>query len=873
MRFKLLTSFVLAVAIAFGQSPNETPFVPGEMLVQFELGTNVDEIANKLTQNYPQYEIKKVKSLSAPMGIWMFTFEDEKVSHSDMINIFSQFDAVIAAQNNHYIEERAGTLPDDPQISSQWHHVNDGSGGGIADADVDSDLAWDVTTGGLTEFGDEIVVCIVEGGGADLSHPDLIDNHWYNHGEIPDNGIDDDNNGYVDDYAGWDVGSGTDNFPGGGHGTNCAGMVGAKGNNGLGVVGMNWDVKIMMVSGFSAAESQVIQAYAYPLTMRKMYNESNGEEGAFVVVTSASWGIDGGNPADSPLWCNYYDSLGVHGVLNMGATTNSNQNVDVVGDLPTACPSDYQIAVTATNRSDVRTFSGYGVEHIDIAAPGENVFMTSNNGGYSASSGTSFATPLTAGAVGLIYSMPCASFMALVKSDPQTAADMVREALYEGLDPVDNLDGETKYGGRLNVYNAIQILMDQCDTTGCLAPYGVMASDVTDTQATISWNTIESVNEVQFGIAVQGSNNWSTATSTTGSISLDTLMGCMEYDVYLISACDTSNSDSTLFTFKTDGCCEAPATVEANPANETSVEVSWTSVLAAESYDLTYQSVGGNEMVITDIDTNFYLIEGLDSCTAYTLFITTNCAGGNTVEGEVIDVLTLGCGICSEGDYCESKGENSSYEWLDNVVIGDIANNSGDDGGYAFFEDETTILYTSEVTNVNLTPGFSGTSYDEQYRIWIDMNQNGEFEESELLFDEGLTDVAVSGTMVVPSTSMLGSTRMRVSMKYEAEQTPCETFSYGEVEDYCVFIELGDNVSEWNVGQLEIYPNPSKGIVNISYDYNGQVRVYNLYGQLIQTVNINAGVSQLNLEDLATGTYIITVESEEGTSVQRVVIE
>ena len=101
---------------------------------------------------------------------------------------------VEAAQLNHYVENRA--TPNDPQFGSQWHHI-DGT-----DNDIDSDLAWDITTGGTTAVPD-CIVAVLEGGGSNYNHVDLIDNHWVNSGEIPGNEIDDDANGFVDDYNGW----------------------------------------------------------------------------------------------------------------------------------------------------------------------------------------------------------------------------------------------------------------------------------------------------------------------------------------------------------------------------------------------------------------------------------------------------------------------------------------------------------------------------------------------------------------------------------------------------------------------------------------------------------------------------------------------
>ena len=271
----------------------------------------------------------------------------------------------VAAQFNHEVQSRE-TLPDDPALNQQWHHVQNG------DHDIDSDLAWDITTGGQTADGTRIVVAVLEGGGANYNHIDLIDNHWVNGQEIPDNGIDDDNNGFVDDYNGWHAQNNNDNIGGGGHGTSVSGMIGATGNNGSGGVGVNWDVEIMQVDmGFGGlSEANVIAAYDYPYEMRVLFNESQGARGAFVVATNASWGIDLANPANYPIWCGFYDTLGEAGILNCGATANQQYNIDTQGDMPTGCSSPYMVSVTATNNQDVRTFSGYGATTIDLAAPG-----------------------------------------------------------------------------------------------------------------------------------------------------------------------------------------------------------------------------------------------------------------------------------------------------------------------------------------------------------------------------------------------------------------------------------------------------------------------------------------------------------------------
>ena len=146
------------------------------------------------------------------------------------------------------------------------------------------------------------------------------------------------------------------------------------------------------------------------------YDETEGAEGAYVVATNASWGLTGGQPADSPIWCDLYDVLGANGILNMGATANQNLDIDVVGDLPTACPSDFLISVTNLNDNDQKvTAAGFGSSTIDIGAYGEGAFTTTIGGGYGTFAGTSAATPAVSGAVGLLYSAPCAAFGELLE--------------------------------------------------------------------------------------------------------------------------------------------------------------------------------------------------------------------------------------------------------------------------------------------------------------------------------------------------------------------------------------------------------------------------------------------------------------------------
>ena len=435
--------------------------VPGEFIVKLDGKTKPQDLtsASAFSQGLPEGLVLR-ETLSELASIYLFSLEEASADSEEVLRTIQSLPTVVAAQLNHYVEDRA--TPNDPQFGSQWHHV-DGS-----DNDIDSDEAWDITTGGSTANGDRIVVAVLEGGGANYNHVDLIGNHWTNSLEIDGNGVDDDGNGFVDDVTGWNASSGTDAISPGGHGTAVSGMIGAVGNNGNGGAGVNWDVEIMQIQMGSLTESNVIAAYNYPYTMRNLYNTTGGSQGAFVVATNASWGIDNANPSNYPVWCAYYDDLGAAGILNCGATANNNVNIDVVGDMPTGCGSDYMVAVTATNSSDVRTFSGYGATTIDLGAPGEAVFLPSGSTGYSATSGTSFASPCVAGGIALVYSAPCADLASSALTSPQATANAVRGYILDGVDAVSNLASETVTGGRLNVRSSLDLALSSCNPDlGC----------------------------------------------------------------------------------------------------------------------------------------------------------------------------------------------------------------------------------------------------------------------------------------------------------------------------------------------------------------------------------------------------------------------
>jgi subtilisin family serine protease len=407
-------------------------YVPGNILIQSKTGVSMNEL--KIGLDISQYQI--VKPLMKRANIYLIEVIDRSLTTERALREISNNPWVQNAQFDHYISQRQ-TFPDDPSFNSQWGMHNTGQSGGLEDADIDAPEAWSLSTGGVNAIGDDIVVAIVDGG-CMLSHTDLDDNLWVNIDEIPGNNIDDDNDGYVDDVNGWNAFNSNGNVSSDGHGTHVAGIVGAEGNNGSMVAGVNWNVKLMIIEGSTGTTSIVLEAYGYALDQRVLYNETNGAEGAFVVSTNSSFGIDFADctTGSNPLWDEANTAMGEAGILSAAATINSNQNIDSIGDVPTGCTSDFLITVTNTTRNDQKASAGYGIESIDLGAPGSSILSTYSNGATSSLSGTSMATPHVAGAIGFFHAVMTASFSEFHKDNPGEGTLILKNMILDGTDEI-----------------------------------------------------------------------------------------------------------------------------------------------------------------------------------------------------------------------------------------------------------------------------------------------------------------------------------------------------------------------------------------------------------------------------------------------------
>ncbi len=492
---------------------NGKNYVPGELMIQIIPGKNLQLIES----DFSSINLKSKLLLSKRMNIWLFEFASGIISDKEVLSDIKNHKSILEAQFNHFISLRE-TIPNDTYFNEQWALKNTGQSGGVPDADIDATDAWDITTEGVTALGDTIVVAIIDGG-VYIDHEDLDCGKNYN--EIPNNNIDDDNNGYIDDFDGWNAYSHTGNVVSDDHGTHVAGIAAAIGNNGIGVSGVNWNAKIMPIAGSSTVESTVVEAYGYVLEMRASYNETGGEQGAFVVATNASFGVDLGQPEDYPLWGAIYDSLGIQGVLSTGATVNHNWNIDEVGDVPTAFASDYLITVTNTKNTDVKnTYAGYGLTTIDLGAPGTMIKSTRVNNNYGNKSGTSMATPHVTGAISMLFAAADSSLLIQYQEDLPGVALMMKQYILDGVDFNASLQNITVTGGRLNVYNSILLLQNP--------PFLSLNPDVINIvleQETQDSTTLEITNTgggtLNYTISIENQPDWISLEQYEGSLEED----------------------------------------------------------------------------------------------------------------------------------------------------------------------------------------------------------------------------------------------------------------------------------------------------------------------------------------------------------------
>ena len=369
----------------------------------------------------------------AAMNRWHVVELPETMTVEAAMTMLEDDADVEAVELNHVVY--VDTVPNDPRYDELWGLNNVGQTGGTPGADIDAETAWNISTGEST-----VIVGVLDSG-VDYTHEDLAENMWVNPGEIPGNGIDDDNNGYIDDVHGYDFQNNDgDPMDDHGHGTHVSGTIAAVGNNGIGVTGVNWQAQIMALKFINRMGygdiADAVEALAYATSMG-------------VRITNNSWG----RAAESQ---SLYDAIAAAneaGVLVVASAGNSSRPIDGTPHMPASFDLPNVLSVAATDHNDqLAWFSNWGAVAVDLAAPGVNVLSTArpslcplcNFSGYGRASGTSMATPHVVGAAALLLSQV-----------PSLTTAELKAWLMESVDKLPELAETSVTEGRLNIANAL----------------------------------------------------------------------------------------------------------------------------------------------------------------------------------------------------------------------------------------------------------------------------------------------------------------------------------------------------------------------------------------------------------------------------------
>ncbi len=439
----LFAVLAMSAAVSSAQSSTQSglaaPYVDGRLVIKMKEGVGPQERA-QIETDLGATTIRRFSRSGAE--VWAIS----GVSVEEAVATYRKHPSVEYAEPDYIAFELA--IPNDPLFSLQWGLHNTGQSGGTADADVDAPEAWDLETG------DDVVIAVFDTG-TDYTHPDLAPNLWTNPGEIAGNGLDDDGNGFVDDVHGYDfINDDGDPMDDRFHGTHVAGIAAARGNDGVGIAGVNWSAKIMILKFLGAdgfgSYTDAAAALEYATTMG-------------VRLSNHSWGGCG----FSQLLLDEIEEARAAGHLVVAGAGNGNcppfdggDDNDVTPFYPASYDLDNIIAVAATDHNDDRPdFSNFGATSVDLGAPGVDVFsaflpgvdfdgtyVCSDTDGdrYGYCTGTSMSTPFVAGTAALLWA-----------AHPGLDYLQVRSFILNSVDPVPSMQGITVTGGRLNAAGAL----------------------------------------------------------------------------------------------------------------------------------------------------------------------------------------------------------------------------------------------------------------------------------------------------------------------------------------------------------------------------------------------------------------------------------
>jgi subtilisin family serine protease len=416
--------------IALGDSQN---FGRPEVLVKFRSGVSRETIDALTARLHDRIE-DRIENAPG----WESIDDLDNEDAAAIVAQYSQLPEVEYAEPNYEIRlpdaidsPLAPIRPKDPQFAQQWALANTGQRGGKEGADISAMFAWAKTTGS-----EKVVVAVLDSG-VDYTHDDLANNIWVRPSNMEP--YHDDELGTIEDVNGFNaIENASDPMDENGHGTHCAGIIGAEGGNDIGIAGVNWKVRIMplkfMNAGGYGTTKDAIEAINYVIERKKA--------GVNVRIISASWGSTQKSRALEDVIRKAYEN----DILFVAASGNASTNNDRSPHYPSSYNVPNVISVAALDRNDqLASFSNYGVKSVAIAAPGVDILSTWLGNEYEEKSGTSMATPVVSGVAALILA-----------EEPRLSVDELRKRLLASVDPLETLKGKITSGGRINAAKALE---------------------------------------------------------------------------------------------------------------------------------------------------------------------------------------------------------------------------------------------------------------------------------------------------------------------------------------------------------------------------------------------------------------------------------
>lgn len=432
-------------AIADAATEPSREVVPGQLIVALRDGVSMSDVATVVEQ----HDAAIVDVYAFIRAVLVDLGADVDIAEAAVT--WGGFDWVRYAEPNYAQRQTVTSIPNDVHFDRLWGLKNESQFGGVVDADIDAASAWEIFRGSR-----DVVIASIDTG-VDYTHPDLVANIWTNPGEIPGDGIDNDGNGYIDDVHGIDAIDGDsdpmddpydpaqDGRAVGGHGTHTAGTMGAVGDNGIGVAGVNWETQIMALrildDDDSSNTAAQVEAIEYMVRMKRDF-------GVNIVASNNSWTWGNQQALEDAIQASV-DA----GIMFVAAAGNAHNDNDVNPTYPNSYPSDGVISVAATDRLDsLVPFSNFGTSSVDLGAPGSYTYSTVLSHDYAYFSGTSMASPHVAGAVALLSAW-----------QPGAPLHAVKKAIMEGVVKLPSLENTTVAGGRLNLANSLRLMGDAGD--------------------------------------------------------------------------------------------------------------------------------------------------------------------------------------------------------------------------------------------------------------------------------------------------------------------------------------------------------------------------------------------------------------------------